>query len=147
MARLSGCHPFCYKFSLKSHEKFDNYQGGIELPGTIRLIISSLLLLLAFTTYSQGWQQWIEFTSPDPEPPIIQLILSDNSNVEFDVDEEYRISRKKGERPKAVLERSLAQHSEMCIENSADIMDARSLANLLSDQIAYRIRLYSYSIY
>ncbi|MDG1476702.1 MAG: DEAD/DEAH box helicase, partial [Vicingaceae bacterium] len=32
------------------------------------------------------------------------------------------------------------------IENSEDIMDARLLAELLSDQIAYRIRLYSYCI-
>ena len=53
---------------------------------------------------------------------------------------------KRGDRPKIVLEKSMAQHTQMCVENSEDIMDARNLAELLSDQIAYRIRIYSYSI-
>ncbi len=79
-------------------------------------------------------------------PDDVRAKFAKSENVEFDVDEEYKQSQKKGERPKMVLERSLAQHSTMCIENSEDLMDARQLAILLSDQIAYRIRLYSYSI-
>lgn len=79
-------------------------------------------------------------------PEHVRKKFAKSKNIEFDVDEEYKQSQKKGERPKVVLERSLAQHSTMCIENSEDIMDARQLAILLSDQIAYRIRLYSYSI-
>lgn len=79
-------------------------------------------------------------------PEHVRKKFAKSKNIEFDVDEEYKLSQKKGERPKVVLERSLAQHSAMCVENSEDIMDARQLAILLSDQIAYRIRLYSYSI-
>ncbi|PCJ23758.1 MAG: DEAD/DEAH box helicase [Flavobacteriales bacterium] len=79
-------------------------------------------------------------------PENIRLKFAKSEDVEFDVDEEYKKSQRKGERPKVVLERSLAQHTTMCVENSEDSMDARQLANLLSDQIAYRIRLYSYSI-
>ena len=79
-------------------------------------------------------------------PNEIRAKFAKTDDVEFDVDKAYKESQVKGERPKVVLERSLAQHSVMCIENSEDVMDARQLANLLSDQIAYRIRLYSYSI-
>ncbi|MBL4593527.1 MAG: DEAD/DEAH box helicase [Flavobacteriales bacterium] len=79
-------------------------------------------------------------------PDDIRAKFSKSEDIEFDVDAEYKLSQNKGERPKIVLERSLAQHSTMCIENSEGLMDARQLANLLSDQIAYRIRLYSYSI-
>jgi len=69
-----------------------------------------------------------------------------SENIDFDVNEEYKFAIRRGDRPKVVLDLSLAQHSQMCIENSEDIMDARLLAELLSDQIAYRIRLYSYCI-
>ena len=79
-------------------------------------------------------------------PANIRAKFAKTDNVEFDVDEEYKESQRKGERPKIVLERSLTQHIKMCVDNSEDLMDARVLANLLSDQIAYRIRLYSYSI-
>ena len=79
-------------------------------------------------------------------PKDVRVRFAKSQNIEFDVDEVYRQSQKRGDRPQVVLEQSLEQHSLMCIENSEDIMDARQLANLLSDQIAYRIRLYSYSI-
>ena len=79
-------------------------------------------------------------------PADIRAQFPKSEIVEFDVQEEYKEAIKRGDRPKIVLERSMAQHTRMCVENSEDIMDARNLANLLSDQIAYRIRLYSYSI-
>jgi len=79
-------------------------------------------------------------------PDNVRVQFSKTENVDFDVDGEYKLSQKQGERPKVVLERSLDQHINMCVENSEDIMDGRVLANLLSEQITYRIRLYSYSI-
>jgi superfamily II DNA or RNA helicase len=66
--------------------------------------------------------------------------------IKFDVDEVYKKSKQDGLRPKVVLEQSLAQHAKMCIENSEDIFEARELAELLEEEIAYRIRLYSYCI-
>jgi len=78
--------------------------------------------------------------------PDVRKKFSKTADVDFDIEKEYKESQRKGERPKIVLERSLAQHTKMCVENSEDLMDARVLAKLLSDQIAYRIRLYSYSI-
>ena len=79
-------------------------------------------------------------------PPEVREQFSKSENIDFDVNEEYKLSQRRGDRPKVVLDMSIAQHSQMCIENSEDIMDARVLAELLSDQIAYRIRLYSYCI-
>lgn len=72
--------------------------------------------------------------------------FSKSENIDFDIEAEYTQTRKAGLRPKVVLERSIEQHSQMCIENSEDIMDARELADLLVDDISYRIRLYSYCI-
>ncbi len=79
-------------------------------------------------------------------PADVRAQFPKSENIEFNVQEVYKQSIKDGERSKVVLERSLAQHTKMCVDNSEDIMDARVLAELLTDQIAYRIRLYSYSI-
>lgn len=76
----------------------------------------------------------------------IRAKFSQSKDIDFDVDAEYKDVMKSGLRPKVVLERSIEQHTKMCVENSEDIMDARLLADLLVDDIAYRIRLYSYCI-
>ena len=41
---------------------------------------------------------------------------------------------------------SIAQHASMCVENAEDIFEARQLAKLLREEIAYRIKQYSYCI-
>src|SRR5690606_20671804 len=41
---------------------------------------------------------------------------------------------------------SVAQHATICVENSADVFDARILAKKLKEEIAYRVRQYSYCI-
>tara|TARA_B100000809_G_scaffold247024_1_gene275602 strand:- start:6622 stop:8145 length:1524 start_codon:yes stop_codon:yes gene_type:complete len=79
-------------------------------------------------------------------PADVRAEFSKSENIDFDVNEHYKLAIRNGDRPKIVLDASLAQHSQMCIDNSEDLMDARVLADLLADQIAYRIRLYSYCI-
>jgi superfamily II DNA or RNA helicase len=79
-------------------------------------------------------------------PADVRAQFSKSENINFDVNEAYKLAIRNGDRPKVVLDASLEQHSQMCIENSEDLMDARLLADLLSDQIAYRIRLFSYCI-
>lgn len=66
--------------------------------------------------------------------------------VSFDVEAEYDDIISKGLKSKTVLERSLEQHCKMCVENSEDVFDARILAKELEEDIAYRIRRYSYCI-
>ncbi|MFT7187572.1 MAG: hypothetical protein ACI9AV_000830, partial [Sediminicola sp.] len=51
-----------------------------------------------------------------------------------------------GLKSKTVLENSIEQHAQICVENSEDIFDARVLAKQLKEEIAYRVRLYSYCI-
>jgi len=79
-------------------------------------------------------------------PDKIRGKFSKTQDLDFDVNNEYAKAKEKFERSKVVLERSLKQHSKMCVENSNDIMAARSLAKLLEEDITYRIRLYSYCI-
>ena len=59
---------------------------------------------------------------------------------------EYKEVFAKGLKSKVVLERSIEQHANICIENSEDVFDARILAKQLKDEITYRVRLYSYCI-
>jgi superfamily II DNA or RNA helicase len=79
-------------------------------------------------------------------PKELRSKFANSKDVSFDVDEEYDDIIKKGLKSKAVLERSLEQHANMCVENSEDVFDARILAKELEEDIAYRIRKYSYCI-
>ncbi|NJW53214.1 DEAD/DEAH box helicase [Salinimicrobium oceani] len=79
-------------------------------------------------------------------PKELRKKFEKTKDVFFDVDEEYDDIIKKGLKSKAVLERSLEQHCRMCVENSEDVFDARILAKELEEDIAYRIRKYSYCI-
>ncbi|WP_324718963.1 DEAD/DEAH box helicase [Salinimicrobium sp. HB62] len=79
-------------------------------------------------------------------PKELRKKFSKTKDVSFNVDDEYDDIIKKGLKSKTVLERSLEQHARMCVENSEDVFDARLLAKELEEDIAYRIRKYSYCI-
>ena len=66
-----------------------------------------------------------------------------SEEVYFDIKATYIAITSKGETSKKVLEQSIAQHAKICIENSEDIYDALSLAQLLDDDIDYRIEAYA----
>jgi hypothetical protein len=42
-----------------------------------------------------------------------------------------------------VLEQSVAQHIAMCMENSSNVDEALLLAELLKEEIEYRVRIYA----
>ena len=79
-------------------------------------------------------------------PKELRKKFAKTKDVSFNVDDEYDDIIKKGLKSKTVLERSLEQHTRMCVENSEDVFDARLLAKELEEDIAYRIRKYSYCI-
>ena len=79
-------------------------------------------------------------------PPEVRKKFANSDDVSFDVEAEYDDIISKGLKSKTVLERSLEQHTRMCVENSEDVFDARILAKELEEDIAYRIRRYSYCI-
>ncbi|HET7361360.1 MAG TPA: helicase-related protein, partial [Salinimicrobium sp.] len=79
-------------------------------------------------------------------PPALRKKFSRTKEVKFDIEAAYDESISKGHRSKWVLERSIEQHALMCVENTEDVFDARLLAKELDEDIAYRIRLFSYCI-
>ena len=79
-------------------------------------------------------------------PPDLRKEFANTESVYFDIKKEYKRVIKEGLKAKTTLENAIEQHAEMVIENSEDVFDARILARKLKDDIAYRVRLYSYSI-
>jgi len=79
-------------------------------------------------------------------PDKIKNEFKKTTEFEFDIKAEYDNVINNGEKSKTVLERSIEQHAQMCVENSEDVFDARILAKLLAQDIEYRVRMYSYCI-
>ena len=69
--------------------------------------------------------------------------FSNSSSIDMDIKEERRELIRQGLRPKIVIERSIEQHIQMCLENSNDIDGALALADLLKEEIEYRVRVYA----
>ncbi len=79
-------------------------------------------------------------------PPEIKKLFRNSKNIDFDVKAEYKRIFAQGKKSKTVLENSIEQHATICVENSEDVFDARMLAKELKEEIAYRVRQYSYCI-
>ena len=79
-------------------------------------------------------------------PQELKAKFNKSSNINFDIKEEYKKVFAEGLKSKLVLERSIEQHAQICVENSEDVFDARILAKELKDEIAFRVRQYSYCI-
>ncbi|WP_026809725.1 DEAD/DEAH box helicase [Arenibacter latericius] len=79
-------------------------------------------------------------------PPEIKRLFSKSKEIEFDIKAEYKRVFAQGKKSKTVLEKSIEQHATICVENSEDVFDARILAKQLKDEIAYRVRQYTYCI-
>ncbi len=79
-------------------------------------------------------------------PDLIKQRFKGVKMTEFDIKAEYNKVIQEGLKSMAAIERSIEHHSEMCITSSEDIFEARELAKLLQDDIAYRIKKYSYCI-
>lgn len=79
-------------------------------------------------------------------PTELATKFSNSKNIEFDIKKVYREVVSKGFKSKKTLDLSIEQHAEMCIDNAADVFNARLLSKELKDEIAYRVRMYSYCI-
>lgn len=79
-------------------------------------------------------------------PPEVRKKFAKTANVEFDVEAAYDLSIIRGQRSKTVLENSIEQHALMCIDNSEDVFEARQLLKELEEDIAYRVRRFTYCI-
>ena len=79
-------------------------------------------------------------------PPELRDRFSNSKNIDLDIKETYKEVFAHGKKSKEVLDLSIEQHAQMCVENSEDIFDARILAKMLKDEIEYRIKQYSHCI-
>ena len=76
-------------------------------------------------------------------PDALREEFSNSEEVSFNIHETYINSIRNGESSKVVLERSIAQHAKICVENSEDVYDALALAKLLGEDIDFRINRYT----
>ncbi|MEN8124811.1 MAG: DEAD/DEAH box helicase [Bacteroidota bacterium] len=79
-------------------------------------------------------------------PEELRKKFSNSKEIDFDVKKTYAEIIKTGQKSKAVLLQSIMQHAKMCAENSEDVFDAQILSRDLNEDIAYRIKQYSYCI-
>ncbi|MUU77030.1 DEAD/DEAH box helicase [Winogradskyella endarachnes] len=79
-------------------------------------------------------------------PDALKVKFNKSFNLNFDVKAEYKEVINSGKKSFTVIERSIAQHSQICIDNSEDIYDARELIKDLQDEIAFRVKQYCYCI-
>ncbi len=63
-------------------------------------------------------------------------------SIDFDVKAEHQLAAVTGQRPKVVIQKSMEQHVAMCLANSNGTDEALILADLLKDEIAFRIRVF-----
>jgi superfamily II DNA or RNA helicase len=76
-------------------------------------------------------------------PDSIKAEFPNTSDFSFDIKGAYKRVTEEGVKSKQVLDESIAQHVQWCIENSEDVFDARILAKLLKDDIKDRVRRYA----
>lgn len=79
-------------------------------------------------------------------PDALKRKFKKSMSLDFDVKAEYKDVISLGKKSFTVIERSIAQHSQVCIDNSEDVYDARELIKDLQDEIAYRVKQYCYCI-
>jgi superfamily II DNA or RNA helicase len=79
-------------------------------------------------------------------PEATKVEFPNTKDFTFDIKGAYKRITKEGRKSKDVLDESIAQHVQWCVENSEDVFDARILAKLLKEDIKDRIRRYAYCI-
>lgn len=82
------------------------------------------------------------YTMPDQ----LKAKFKNSDLSEFDMKGIYKQAINAGKKAFTAIEISIENHSQMCIENSDDVFDARALAKELQDDIAFRVKQYCYCI-
>lgn len=76
-------------------------------------------------------------------PADVRAQFAKSTDIEFDIESEHREVIAKNLRSKVVIDKSLEQHANMCIDNSEELYDAKQLAKLLQDDIECRMKRYA----
>ena len=75
-------------------------------------------------------------------PPELLAKFIKSTDISMDVMEEFKFTIKNNLKAKTIIERSLEQHANMCVENTEDLISARKLSKELNDDIEFRIKQY-----
>ena len=76
-------------------------------------------------------------------PEELRKRFSNSISIDFDIKKAHQEALDQHHRPRVVIEKSTAQHLKMCIENSSNLNEALALAELLKEEIDYRVRVYA----
>jgi type I site-specific restriction endonuclease len=76
-------------------------------------------------------------------PEVIRARFSKTVSIDFDVKEEYQNALRNHHKPRVVIDNSIVQHLNMCMENSESLEESLSLSDLLKEEIDYRVRMYA----
>lgn len=96
-------------------------------------------LYLAGILNDEEIERSYRYTMPDE----LRARFSKSDSIDFDVKEEHAKALSSGQRPKVVVERSIEQHINMCRVNSNDVTGSLILADLLKEEIEFRVRVYT----
>jgi superfamily II DNA or RNA helicase len=116
-----------------------NRFGLWEAPIDWASIFRSPELYLATIRSDEEIEQNYTYVMPDE----LREKFRNSAVVDFDVKREYNTAKNSGERSKTVIDHSVEQHIDMCMSNSTGIDEALALAELLKEEIDYRVRVYS----
>ncbi|MEC4048360.1 DEAD/DEAH box helicase [Flavobacterium sp. SUN046] len=75
-------------------------------------------------------------------PEELRKKFSNSIDIFMDVQEEFKYTIKNNLKAKTIIEKSLEQHANMCVDNTETLIDARKLSKELNDDIEYRIKQY-----
>ena len=76
-------------------------------------------------------------------PDELRKKFSKSVFIDFDVKAEHQLAMSEHHRPRVVMDRSIQQHVKICMENSESAEEALVLAELLKEEVEYRVRVYS----
>lgn len=76
-------------------------------------------------------------------PPELRLRFARSADLDMDISAMHREVMAERQRPKLVIERSMEQHVRICKENSNTLDEALDLADLLKEEVDYRVRMYA----
>ncbi len=87
-------------------------------------------------------EQQFRYIMPDD----IRQRFAKTEEIEFDISAENKKVMSAGLKTSVILDRSMEHHLQMIVENSEDFANSLELLRLLDDDIADRVRRYSYCI-
>ncbi len=87
----------------------------------------------------QEIEENFEYTMPDE----IKQKFKATADLSFDVDKAYKLAIAKNQKPRVVVDASINQHANMCVDNATDLKEAKMLSFLLYDDIEFRVKKFT----